>query len=707
MTRCVPVVFTALLLLSVVARAQEEPSAEPADIIARLGSEQPADVAWGAYLAGREKTVEARPLLVQALRPNPARAGKEWRLVDRAVLDALILLDAKVPADLLLAKLGTRFNRHLLILLAREPVKNRRTLLDLFDRWEDDSSNLWLGTVGLGNLLAQTRAPGFAARILPWIEMSLTLSVHDKGMIGIGGGAGGPFAGRGHRRYKVPEGFPPTVSYDFVPAGSGGQMLIADGAVPVYVLRREWAGQKVTTSYHIHHAARDVCALGWTAALAGVPPGALGLARRENLATNWAGPEPFVIWATRCRDRILTRYWEIVQILVRDLLLDEQDARSLVPKLTVSVLDRRSEKGEALPPLPASKVVAPTFLLPVDAVEVVAQLRSGDPARTAWGAYHAGRQGLKRVVPRLVEMLRPHPTRTGEAWDFTTHATLDALIRLEARVPGDLLAAHFRGRASVLALILLAREPDRNRAVILALFDRWANGGSHVSIDALAAGNLLAGVKAPGFSARILRRISMRLLLYIREPGAFGGRGDRRNLRAGSHDARITLPEGFPPFVQYRLETGPSSDGSRLVADGTRPVRYVRVERTGRHFIAGRSGMGIRTEHVTREWIASMLGCGPEDLGIPSKDSHSMDWTSEDAYLTWATGRRDRLVAMYWKVVRGLIARDALTVGEARALAPSLAVEVRDQREAPSALPPIPPTTVKSGLPPEGDDGDR
>jgi hypothetical protein len=697
MSRLACLLLVALVLVPVDVSAEEESSAEPAEIMARLRSDVPKEAAWAAYLAGRERISGAVPLLLQVLRPDPARTANEWRLVDRAVLDALIRLDATVPADLLQARLGRRFARQAVILMARDVKRNRAHLMGLFDRWEDDGRNLWIGTVGIGNLLARARTPGLAGRVLPWIEMSLTLSVHDEGTIGVGGGAGGPFPGRGHRRFEVPEGFPPTVTYDFVPPGEGGQTVLADGAFPVHVLRREWTGTKVVTSERIHHVERGKCARAWIAALSRVKAEKLGLPGRGSRAGHYRGDAEFLAWARECHDDVIERYWRIVGELLEDGLLGFEEASRLEPKLTLTVVDCREVKSPALPPLPEMEVTRPEFLEELDASEIAARLRSDSAAEVAWGAYLAGRQGCRDVVPLLLESLRPSPKRTGDLATHTTHAILDALVRLDARVPADLLAGHLVGRSAVPTLILLSRDPARNRVVLLAYFDRWAVNRKHVELETLAAGNLLASLKAPGFAARILKWVSMRLLLYVREPGAFHGRGDRRDLRAGSGDTRISVPAGFPPFAEYRLESGPGSDGARLVAEGVRPIWYARRERAERHYISGRSLESVPGSRVCREWIATMLGCDAKSLGIPARDAYSHDWNSAQDYLRWATDRRDRLLSRYWKVVSRLIARGALTVEEARGLEPDLRVEVRDRRKAPEVpLPPLPPTKVRA-----------
>jgi hypothetical protein len=157
-----------------------EPPSDPASVLAALRSEDPKDAAWGAHLAGREGLRDAVPLLLDLLRPRPERTAEEWGFTDRAVLDALIRLEAKVPAGLLGDRLpGHRRGTSLaLILVARQPVENRALLLHLFDRWTSKKKeDLYIGGLLVGNLLAAQRAPGFARRLLEEIETKFTFTV--------------------------------------------------------------------------------------------------------------------------------------------------------------------------------------------------------------------------------------------------------------------------------------------------------------------------------------------------------------------------------------------------------------------------------------------------------------------------------------------------------------------------------------------------
>jgi hypothetical protein len=345
------------------------------------------------------------------------------------------------------------------------------------------------------------------------------------------------------------------------------------------------------------------------------------------------------------------------------------------------------------------------FIAPVSAAEdvdpavVLAKLRSVEPADVAWGAYLSGKHGVKEAVPLLAAHLRPGPLHEGEHGRFVIRAILDALIRLDALVPGDLLVPHLRGRSPRCTFILLAREPGKNRAVLSDYFDRCSKDREYYGIIALAGGNLLCRQKAPGFAARMLGRMKTRLEIRVHdelgENAGVGGGG----LRGGCADGRVDMPEGFPPYALYDLvpERG---DARRLVADGPRPVFYARKERGGRRIGHGSIVHSFRVPDVTREWLADMAGVKAEALHLPTSTGWDLAWESAEAFTATAVKFRDRYVERYWSLVRRLVARSALTLKEAKAFVPPVTLTVKDKRADQSVpLPAIPESKVDPKLP--------
>jgi hypothetical protein len=337
-----------------------------------------------------------------------------------------------------------------------------------------------------------------------------------------------------------------------------------------------------------------------------------------------------------------------------------------------------------------------------DVAAVLARLRSDDAGEVAWGAYVAGRDDMKEAVPLLLDVLRPRPERSGKPWPLVHRSALDALIRLEARVPPGLLEPHLHGRSRLLAFLLAAREPRENGALLLSIFDRDVGKRPQFGITALAAGNLLCANRTPGFAARLMSgiRVSLELTVHDGRPsedliGIGGGAGGRFS------DGRVDQPEDFPPYALYRLVPVPRRpNGPAALADGPRPVHFTRRERSGRTI--GFGGLGYRFPRPVciREWLAAMAETTPKALGLPELRRHVHVWESPDAFLAWAVARRDELQERYWALARRLVKAGALSAREARALTPGIEVTlIDDRKETTDPIPRLPPTTVEPRLP--------
>ncbi|HEX8290926.1 MAG TPA: hypothetical protein VF570_04170, partial [Pyrinomonadaceae bacterium] len=232
--------FCVALLLPTGVRAagQEAAGARPlvtqghAEAARLLKSQGNRERAWGAYLAGAHGLMEHAPLLVGLLEdPNIVSGGWEESVVRQAALDALIRLDAEVPAEKLLPLYGSSPDE-VVILLARVPKQNARELLSLFNENIPDAR--W---AAVGNLLADARARGFAARLLARLKVSASVYVYDsEGDRGYGGGCGYG-SGCGVAAH-TPEGFPPVGYYSLSTTQARGAVVLAPGRHTVYYVRR-------------------------------------------------------------------------------------------------------------------------------------------------------------------------------------------------------------------------------------------------------------------------------------------------------------------------------------------------------------------------------------------------------------------------------------------------------------------------------------
>jgi len=313
---------------------------------------------------------------------------------------------------------------------------------------------------------------------------------------------------------------------------------------------------------------------------------------------------------------------------------------------------------------------------------VLERLKSESAAERAWGAYLAGKEGVQDAIPLLVEAIRTVPGRKDDEGRLVLRAALDALIRLKAPVKAEILEPHLRAGFSTQALILLTRSPRTRPDLLFALFDR--QGGSLMGEFGIAVGNLLCREKVPGFASRLLRHArEFELHVLLVDEGRTGGRGGSQRLGGGCGDGHVDVPEGFPPTAFYDLTAG-KRDGSVLLVDGPRPIRWFRTEREGRRIGFGTTGTRIDVDVLAREWLAVLAGLPEEGRILPKSASTSLVWTDAAAYVKHVAARRDAILAGFWKFVAVLVEREALALDEARALRPVVEVEVSDVRAEPA-----------------------
>jgi hypothetical protein len=376
-------VFSALLLSVTLANAQQQttqpslpslpsrPATPPraaAGVVADLGSGDARTVARAAQHAREhlERTF-ARPAAA-ALARWRVQDGEHARLVCLHLLDALITLGARVPAGDLVALVDDETcGTAAFVLLAREPRHHEPELFALFRRdWPAFDPQLPtakdLRTLALGNLLAPQAPPGFAALLLPAVELDVDIRVTDAGespQDTVRFAAAVRIAlvrRRAAAAAAAPapdtEGWPARPSYQLEPPdlrGEGDEVpMPASSPLGLRVARGGRAGQ-LEQALFVPLAAgheRPSPALQWLGRAAGlaVP----SLPRTVQLAD----PAVFTELAVRAR----RQQQVFVDALRRELLarnaLTEAEAKPLERRIVLRIGDDRADRTVALPALP-------------------------------------------------------------------------------------------------------------------------------------------------------------------------------------------------------------------------------------------------------------------------------------------------------------------------------------------------------------------
>jgi len=150
--------------------------------------------------------------------------------------------------------------------------------------------------------------------------------------------------------------------------------------------------------------------------------------------------------------------------------------------------------------------------------ELAAHLATRDPQEVAWAAWRAGEDGRRDLLRPLRAALARFAGHDDDEGQLARLFVLDALLRIDARLPGEELLPHAVGMLRVPALLLAAKSPLVNTVYFRARFD--ADGGD---VEWQACGNLLAAQNAPGFAATCLQRCVLPLSVEVFDNGPRAG----------------------------------------------------------------------------------------------------------------------------------------------------------------------------------------
>jgi hypothetical protein len=305
-----------------------------------LKSDESKERAWGAYLSGLHGLKEHAPLLVSMLEDERPNSGY-WQeaFVRHAALDALIRLDAEVPAESLLPLYGSEPDE-VLILLAREPEKNQQALLGLFD--DDTPDARWLA---LGNMLAAQGTHGFAARLLGGLKIEASVYLYDReGDHNIGGGSnGGCGCGVGGSRDRS---LPPVVYYHLTTGARPGATVFVTGRQNVYYERTPWAAYCDVSWLALE---RDHVRVDYLADMLGTTGEDLGLDARPFREVVCKDSAQCRKALAGVRDEIQRAYSSTLSRLLERGLLDAAEVAELKPDITLNLNDYRDKKTFPLP----------------------------------------------------------------------------------------------------------------------------------------------------------------------------------------------------------------------------------------------------------------------------------------------------------------------------------------------------------------------
>lgn len=317
----------------------------------------------------------------------------------------------------------------------------------------------------------------------------------------------------------------------------------------------------------------------------------------------------------------------------------------------------------------------------LDVSEEAARLLNSEvSSERAWGAYLAGLHGLREQAEALRAVLE---RESSGGWEdsLVQRAALDALIRLDAEVSAETLRAHLRDSTDE-AIILLARDPVKNSAALLELFEEQTPAARW-----LAAGNLLLEAKARGFAPRLLSELKIHARVWVYD-GEAGGHGGNGGYGCGSGGGSYHAPEGFPPVGFYTLTSEPTR-GAVVVAPGPRTVYYVR-SLVPNHCPECDCDAPAERDARRLEYLAGLLGGAADWLGFESRPSFDIVCRNTKECRAELANLRRQIEQPYAALVERLVAEGHLTAAEAETLPPDITFLLSDVREDKSS--PLPTT---------------
>jgi hypothetical protein len=331
-------------------------------------------------------------------------------------------------------------------------------------------------------------------------------------------------------------------------------------------------------------------------------------------------------------------------------------------------------------------------------------LNSEDPLRVAWGAWLARRDHQTALAPLLNEKVKEYQLAGNFAPQGLEHdrhdallAVLDALIGLDAAVPVS-EAHRLYPEFPAQSLILLVRSRNAQPA-LLDIFQN-AKGNWYW----LAAGNVLARSRTPGFASILLSKFAQHLAVSVVNQGMVGG----GSAGGGSECGNLAAPPkpGWPLVGEYQITQFPErmpAPTATLLASGETAVYYLRVE-SGRYSRYGYSpdddpgscDDGNRDEYRAQYLTRLMRFSFPRITLAAYPPEVTIVWDGATAYKQQLIAEVEKQRTEFRRAVTVLQESEhALTTAEAATLKLRLEIVIHDWRADRSA--PLPTVLEDDG----------
>jgi hypothetical protein len=313
----------------------------------------------------------------------------------------------------------------------------------------------------------------------------------------------------------------------------------------------------------------------------------------------------------------------------------------------------------------------------------IAQLQSADLATVAWGGYAVAQFRLDGCAPEVRKSLARLTGLAGQPERCAAIALLDALIQTDARVPAAEMAP-FADLGS--AIVLMARDPEANRASLLHAF----GGAPWMNDNRRACGNLLAAIRDPAFVLHLLRGPWKRSV-EVADPRASMDDFHLRiiNVLSSGASGLMSVPERFPPLACYTLHTVPKP-GAVSVAPGPAPVFWARSWYRDGDVQCSRLQGYDSLQQARAEWLEWVLGEKQRPVIRAIDWPAAVEWKDRPALDRYVEQEHSAAEQAWRALVAACVEAKLLTIDPAKEPVPEIQFEYVDERTDKST--PLPPS---------------
>jgi hypothetical protein len=253
-----------------------------------------------------------------------------------------------------------------------------------------------------------------------------------------------------------------------------------------------------------------------------------------------------------------------------------------------------------------------------------------DPRLQAWAAELIAKRQFTALYPELLTALNelqsnPSGKFAGTPEELALEAVADAIIQADVPAPA-MYARRLYPKFPALAMILLSRSADDNRAALLSIL-----GEAKAGEVWLACANLLARNPSVEFMIQLLDEFNIFLRILVFEPGTGGGMsyGDCYSMSEASPGLRIT--ENWPAISIYSLQVAKS--GGTVIASGLNTVSFTSRVTADPNPWKGHSGCGgPDIQELRRDLILQLAGIDPASTGLRAVVLRDIVLRTDDQY---------------------------------------------------------------------------